>query len=155
MTLANKLRQKLNDSPAANERHDIAVTDDASGWSVYLTADRHDAWTTVAWEIAVRRAPVNGDVAQWAQRITQETSGLVEKLNVVEVDAPGNKALIRSATPSPRDGKVFYYELTLQGTSSALMRRFEGSHDSGKRQQIAFALTNEVLTKWIDDVIAE
>jgi len=155
MTLANKLRQKLNDTPASNQRHDLAVIDEASDWTLYLTADRRDAWTIVAWEMSLRRGTSNGSVATWAERIAQKMNGLVEKLHLVEVDAPDNKALVRSAVPTERDGKIFYYEVVLQGTSSAQLRRFEGTHETGKREQIPFALTNEMLTKWVEDLTAE
>src|SRR5262245_21190024 len=149
MTLANKVRQKLSESPAADARHDFNVADDAGEWSLYLTAERRDAWTTVAWELSLRRAHGNGDVAAWAEQIADNAGGLLEPLRVVEVDAPRNQALRRSNPPTDRDGKVFYYEAVLQGTGSALVRRFEGTHVSGKREQVAFALTNEVLANFV------
>jgi hypothetical protein len=155
MTLANILRQKLSETSAADSRHELMAADAASGWTAYLSADRHDAWTTVAWELSLRRATSTGDVAAWAQRIAERSSGLLECLRVVEVDGPNNQALVRSDPPTERDGKTFYYEVVLRGTSSALVRRFEGTHDSGKRTQIAFVLTNEVLAKWVGDLTAE
>jgi hypothetical protein len=155
MTLVDILRQKLSETPAADARHDLIAADEASGWTVYLTAERRDAWTTVAWEMSLRRAAPSGDVAAWAQRIVQRSSGLLESLRVVEVDVANNQALVRSEPPAERDGKIFYYEVVLQGTSSALVRRFEGTHASGKREQVAFVLTNEVLAKWVGDLTGE
>ncbi len=155
MTLAKILRQKLNELPAADERHETSLADEAGGWALYLTADRRDRWTTVAWEISLRRATSGGDVAAWAERLVQRSSGLLEALRVVEVDSAHNHALIRSVPPPEDAGKIGYYEVILQGTGSALVRRFEGSHASGKREQVAFALTNEVLVKLIGDLTAE
>jgi hypothetical protein len=131
------------------------AADPATGWTAYLTADRHDAWTTVAWEMSLRRATSSGDLAAWAQRIAERSTGLLEPLRVVEVDGPANQALVRSVAPTERDGKTFYYELVLRGTSSALVRRYEGAHDSGKRTQVPFVLTNEVLAKWVGDLTGE
>src|SRR5438067_2071916 len=96
MTLANILRQKLNETPAADERHEFTVADEASGWSVYLTAERRDSWTTVAWEMSVRRGSSPGDLANWAASIVERTSGLLEPLRVVEIDTVRNQALVRS-----------------------------------------------------------
>jgi hypothetical protein len=155
MTLANMLRQKLNETPAAEQRHELTATDDVSGWALHLTAERHDAWTTVAWEICLRRAASGGDVADWAERIAVRTSGLLEPLRVVEVDVPRQQALVRSEPPTERDGKISYYEVTLQGNSSALVRRFHGTHASGKRDQVSFVLTNEVLAKFVGDLAVE
>jgi hypothetical protein len=131
------------------------AADEASGWTVYLTAVRRDTWTTVAWEMSLRRPAATGDLASWAERIAQRSSGLLESLRVVEVDLSNSKALIRSEPPTERDGKVFYYEVVLQGAWSALVRRYEGTHASGKREQVAFVLTNEVLAKWVGDLAAE
>jgi len=131
------------------------VSDEARGWTLYLTADRRDAWTTIVWEMCLRRAASTGDVASWAERIARRSSGLLESLRVIEVDPSNSKALIRSEPPTEREGKLSYYEVVLQGTSSALVRRYEGTHASGKREQTAFILTNEVLAKWVGDLTAE
>src|SRR5439155_14991837 len=133
-----------SEAPPAEGRHDFNVTDPASGWSMYLTAERRDAWTTVAWEMALRRPAAGDDVAAWAEHVAESASGLLERLHVVEVDTQGNEALLRSHPPTERDGKIFYYEVLLRQTSSALVRRFEGTHAHGKRDQVAFVLTNEV-----------
>ncbi len=150
MTLAKAVRRKLSETPPADERHEFMVADEASGWGLYLTAERRDAWSTVAREMTVRRAPVQGDVAAWAQHIAQGTSGLLESVRVVEVDIPHDRALLRSTAPSEKDGKISYYEVILQGKWSAVVRRYEGAFTSGKREQIPFVLTNEVLTNWVD-----
>ena len=155
MTLANMLRRKLSETPAADERHELAVADEASGWSVYLSAERHDKWTTVAWEMTVRRIQASGKLADWAARVAEKTSGLMETLRVVEIDAAHDRALIRSAAPSDTDSALAYYEVVLQGTKSALVRRYEGSHTSGKRTQVPFVLTNEVLAKFAGDIASE
>ena len=155
MTLASIIRQKLSEAPAANTRHQFVADDPHSGWTLYLTAERRDAWTAVTWEMCLRRAASGGDVASWAQRVAQRSSGLLEALRVVEVDLANNKALIRSEPPTERDGKVSYYEVVLEGAASALVRRFEATHTSGNREQVAFVLTNEVLAKWMGDLTAD
>jgi hypothetical protein len=155
MTLANILRQKLSDAPAVCERHEFSVADEASGWTLYVTADRRDAWTTVALEISLRRNTSSGDLAAWAEQIARKTSGLLETLRIVEVDGPSGVALLRSGPPTERDGKIHYYEVILKGTASALVRRFEGTHASGKRDQVPFVLTNEVLAKFVGDLAGQ
>lgn len=154
MTLENIVRQNLTETPARYERHDLQVTDQASGWTMYLTADRRDAWTTVLWEMSLRRSAEMGAVAAWAEAIPEKVTGLLEPLCKIEIDAATNRALLRSGSPTIRDDKVSYYEVVLEGTSSAQVRRFQGSHQSGKRQQVAFALTNEVLAKFAADLTA-
>jgi hypothetical protein len=155
MTLANIVRQKLSETPAADSRHELMAIDEAGGWSVHVTADRRDAWVTVAWEISLRRANSGGDVGTWAQRVAEKTNGLLEALHVVEVDAPNHQALLRSNPPTEQGEKISYYEVILRAMSSALVRRFEGTHTGGKRDQVPFVLTNEVLAKFIADLASE
>lgn len=155
MTLANILRQKLSES-AAHGRHEVAAADADCGWAAYLTADHHDQWSTVAWELSLRRGAGSGDVAAWAQRVAERTGGLMEPLAVIEVEPSLRQALVRSAVPTERDGKLYYYEVLLKDHASALVRRFEASHDAGqKRQQVPFVLTNEALLKLVGDLTAE
>lgn len=155
MTLANIVRQKLSETPAADARHELMAIDEKAGWSVHVTADRRDAWVTVAWEVSLRRAGSNGDVGAWAQRVAERTNGLLEALHVVEVDLPNHRALLRSNPPTEQGAKISYYEVILHETSSALVRRFEGAHTSGKRDQVPFVLTNEVLAKFIADLASD
>ena len=155
MTLANIVRQKLSETPAADTRHELMAVDEIGGWSVHVTANRRDAWVTVAWELSLRRANTGGDVGAWAERIAEKANGLLEALHVVEVDAPNHKALLRSNPPTEQGEKISYYEVLLRETSSALVRRFEGTHTNGKRDQVPFVLTNEVLAKFIADLAAD
>ncbi len=156
MTLASKLRRKLSEAKPALVRHDLGVVDEVSGWNLYLTAERRDEWSTVAWELTLRRSAVAGIVADWAERIAKKNTGLLEPLKVVEVDAPRNEALIRSAVPSERDGRLFYYELRLEGAGAATLRRFEAASEPGhKRCQVPFALTIEALVQFVGAVTTE
>ena len=155
MTLAKIVRQKLSETPPADARHELMVAGEVGGWSVHLTADRRDAWSTIAWEFTLRRAVFGGDVSAWAQRVAENNSGLLEALHVVEIDTPDHRALLRSNPPSEEGSKISYYEVILRETSSALVRRYEGTHENGKREQIPFVLTNEVLAKFIGDLAIE
>ena len=154
MTLENIVHKSLSESDYVAGRHEWSAADPDSGWSVCLTAERRDQWSTVAWEVALRRDRQQGDLATWAQRIAERVT--LEPFKVIEVDAARNEGLLRSVRPTERDGKLYYYELFLKGTASALMRRYQASHEAGdKRQQVAFALANEALAKVIGDVSAD
>ena len=156
MTLANIVLEKLSEAKPATGRHELAFTDEASGdgstsWSMYLVADRTDEMSVLAWEISLRRPENKGDVVAWAKRVA-ESSGALEPLKVVEIDSPRRQALIRSASPSKRKDKLFYYEVILEGTGSARVCRFRASNDGARREQMAFALTHEALGRLIEEL---
>jgi hypothetical protein len=161
MTLAETVLRKLAEwRPAGSGRHVVAVPDAGSGWAVSVTADRCDALGCLVWELDVRRTGLGSSGAAAlearAKRVAQRVTGLLETLKVVEVDAERNEALLRSTEPSPRGDRVAYYEALLQGTGRAVVRRFEAPREPGdRREQVAFALTHEVLAKLAADLAAD
>ncbi len=156
MTLADTVRQKLAENFPHSGRHDLGIADDQSGWALNLTLDRRDELGCLIWELALRRTgpvPAGETLRVWAERIAQQTTGLLEPLKVLEIDELRHEALLRSEAPSQRKDKRSYYEVLLQGTSLAWLRRFEAdANGNGKRTQIAFALTNDGLAKLADDM---
>ncbi len=155
MSLAESLLEKLADSAAQSERHELAVTDEGPGWSAVLTLDRRDELGCLVSELVLTRtapAPEGETLHGWAERLPAEVTGLLEPLKVLEVDELRNEALLRSETPSRRKEKRLYYELLLQGTRTAFLRRFQAVDDVARREQIAFTLTNEGLAKLVGDI---
>ena len=138
-------------------RQTLTLPDVGTGWSVALTADRHDELGCLVWEMTLSRAtPGGSSLADWANRIAGRVKGLQEPLKVVEVDSLRQEALLRSDEPGQRGDKLFYYEVHLKGTSLATVRRFQALQQPGsRREQVAFALINETLGNLLDDLTAE
>lgn len=152
MTLANVVLQKLSEAKPATGRHELAFADEASGWSLYLTADRRDELSVLAWETKLRRTENGGDVADWAARLAEKAIGLPEPVRVIEIDAPRRQALLRSVNPVQRQDRILFYEVILQGTGSALIRRFQGFPLGDTREQVAFAVTHEALARLVEEI---
>jgi hypothetical protein len=160
MTLDAILLQKLSEWKPGRGRQTLNLTDAASGWSVSLAADRSDELGCLVWELNLRRTtPLPGGDAKslhaWGERIARRATGLLEALKLIEVDAQRDEAIVRSATPTPRSNDRLYYEALLTGSGSVRFRRYRGSADGVKREQIAFALTHEALAKLAVDLTAE
>src|SRR5579864_80611 len=160
MTLAQTFLPKLGEHrPPSPGRHVLAHADGASGWSVTATIEKADALSCQLWEIAMHRArPATIDpaaLAQWANEIAERVTGLMEPLRVLEIDNARNEALLRSEAVTERHDKRFHYEVKLEGTYRATLRRFQAGLDSrAKREQVPFVLTHETLGKFMDDVAA-
>jgi hypothetical protein len=156
MTLAEKIQQKLVEAPPKTGRHELSLAAEGSGWSLQLTLDRRDELGCLVWELALHRtvaAPAKETLPSWAERVVRQATGLLEPLKVIEIDEHRNEGLLRSDKPTERQSRVSYYEMLLQGTRTATVRRFQASADgTGKRLQIAFALTHDGLAKLADDV---
>ncbi len=157
MTRDDPLRQRLAEWRPPAGRQELLVPDNGSGWRANLTVDRCDEVGCLVWELTLRRsqAPPNGGLPTWAERLPARVTGLLEPLVVVEIDAARQLAQLRSQTPLQREGKLFYYEVLLEGTHQATVRRYEAAvNGNGQRTQVAFALTHEVLAKLAADLTA-
>jgi hypothetical protein len=154
MTLDAQLLEKLADwRPAA--RQTLEINDPAAGWTVAVEADAADLVGVRVWEarLAYTGATPPGDLADRAHRTASAVTGLLEPLRLVEVDAVGGVALLRSDEPTQRGSALHYYEVLLNGSGAASLRRFQGPDaDHARRRQISFALTHESLAKWVADV---
>jgi hypothetical protein len=156
MTLAEALRAKLADwTPAGPGRHSLSHTDPDAGWAVAVSADRADGVGCLAWEIGAARtgpAPAGLTQRQWADRIADRATGLLEPLKVLEVDATQDEAVLRSDGPAVSGDAVKYYEVRLSGTDRATVRRYEASRTSSGRTQVPFAVTHEAVAKLAGDI---
>jgi hypothetical protein len=156
MTLNATVQQKLADwRPPGEGRHTLPITDEGSGWSVAITADRQDSIGCLLWEVTLRARAARPDLSlrTWAQETAKRVRGLLEPLKVIEIDDQRNEALLRSDEPASKGDRLAYYELLLQGTTGASLRRYEGFRDPGqRREQVPFIVTHEALARIVADI---
>jgi hypothetical protein len=154
MTLANSLQQSLSNW-RPSDRESLDVT--ANGWALALVADHNDVVGSLLWELTFTRTAATSDVtlASWAQSIAARSSGLLERLKVLEIDTARNEAILRSDAPTPKGDLVAYYELKLFGTDAATLQRYNANRSAGSsRSQQVFAVTQDALLKLVHDVTA-
>jgi hypothetical protein len=84
--------------------------------------------------------------------VALRATGLLEPLRVIEVDAGRNEAVLRSTAPARKGERVAYYEVRLYGLDRAVVHRFTAERTQSGREQVAFALTHEVLAKLAGDI---
>jgi hypothetical protein len=151
MSLNETILQQLDEWRPRGGRSTVNIDDKDSGCSVQVTADRNDEIGAMAWEISVRRPAESGQtVRNWADRCAERLTAL-DPLKVLEIDQGRDESMLRSARPTRRGDKQFYYELMLKGTTEARLRRFQ-TKDS-KREQVAFPITHEALGRVVDEVV--
>lgn len=153
MTLDDTLRTSLAELPD----EPTAFSLELGVWTVRLTVERHDVLGCLLGDVRLRRAtPVNGDAKQWAARLAQRVTGLLEPLKLHEIETSRNLTVLRSQAPTSRGDALQYFELELQGLTELSLRRYQGFIEPGKkREPIAFALTYEGLAKLLADLSTE
>jgi len=157
MTPADEIAEALSAwQPAGTGRHSWTHTLPAAGWEVRLSADRADSVGCVAWELSLTRngtAPEGLTTRTWAERTASRASGLLEPLQVIEVDDAQGEAVLRSGPPSKKGAVASYYEVTLAGTGKAAVRRYQADTKAGTpRVQAGFALTHEVMGRLVESL---
>lgn len=154
MTLDETLRQKLADWRPDTTRQTLTVADADSDWKVTITADRVESLGGLLWEVALERLSTAPEIplAQQAERISSQVTGLLEPLRLVEIDAHRNLAQLRSTAPAARGNDLAYYEVLREANGSTQLRRYQHTTPGGKRQQIPFSLTHEALAKLVADL---
>jgi hypothetical protein len=156
MTLAERLLPRLNDwKPAGDGRHSTSESFPEAGWTVQLCADKADSLSCLVWELALTRTtepPAGMTLKSWAEAVAVRVTGLMEPLKVHEVDDTRSEAVLRSEAPAKKGDALAYYEVRLHGRGKAVVRRFKASKAAAGREQVAFALTHEVIAKLAGDV---
>jgi hypothetical protein len=156
MTLTESLLPKLSEwKPAGAGRHSWSAAVPEAGWAVHLSADKADTLSCLVWELTLARTgntPEGFTLRAWAEGVAKRATGLLEPLRLLEVDDARGEALLRSDSPAKKGEWVAYYEVRLFGTDRATIRRFAASRTESGREQVAFALTHEVLAKLAGDI---
>jgi hypothetical protein len=152
-TVAEALLQKLA-KWRPEGRQSLEVVHPESGWTVTVDAGHVEALGCRVWEVRLQRSSLvaAADLKGQAETVASRVTGLLEPLRLVEVDAAGGAALLRSAKAAAWGDGLFYYELVL-GADSAMLRRYQApGTESPHRQQVPFTLTHEVLAKLVTDL---
>jgi hypothetical protein len=151
------LEQLASWQPTGPGPHRLQLTWDRPGQSATIHAARQDTLSSLVNELFV----VTGDVAdcsaaeltERAAGLAQRITGLAEPLKVYEVDSGQRKALLRSATPTERGGRLSYFELVLSGRHGAHLHRYQVTKSGSPRVAASFPLTHDTIAKVIGEII--
>lgn len=94
------------------------------------------------------------DLRAWGDRLASRLTYLMEPLVVIEVDAEGGEAALRSREPSTRDEVRTYYEVRLRREGTLNLRRVAFDPSDRRRRPVACQLTREALERLTDDLVA-
>ena len=160
MTRDEKILEALSTwRPQGDGPHIRSISLDAPGAAVGLTADRADALSCQLRELSATSGPTRpctpAELTQRAVTLDSRVTGLLEPLKVYEVDALSGQALLRSATPTDRNGRVHFYELILTGLHLASLKRYSSGKPKANRDGVPFVLTHETIAKLADDLTRE
>lgn len=155
MTLDALLLERLADWRPDGTQPGLTVDHEATGWRVQLTADTVDSVGCRLRALEVRRLRPLADappLADQADRLAANVTGLLEPLRVVEIDGGRGVAQLRSTAPARQGEGLRYYELLRHADGSTYLNRYQGGE--GPRRGTDFTLTHEALAKIVRDFTA-
>ena len=87
-----------------------------------------------------------------AERLAGKLTYLLEPLRLVELDAGGDVAQVRSHPPRKTDDAKSYYELIANAAGGLDLRRYAKTAGTQPRQQATMHLTREALALLVSDL---
>jgi hypothetical protein len=94
------------------------------------------------------------ELRAWGDRLAARLTYLMEPLVVIEVDAEGGEAELRSKSPTTRNEVRAYYEVRLRREGTLNLRRVAYDPTDRRRKPVPCQLTCEALERLADDLVA-
>ena len=104
--------------------------------------------------IADRAELSSADLQGWAGRLSSRVTYLMEPLTLLESDPLAGEALLRSRTPTPRDGRRSFYEVRLGRQGTLRFDRMAFDEATKGRRKVSCQFTGEVFDRLLDDLVA-
>lgn len=147
--------------PKADTDNGYVIEAEMDSMRVTAEIQDFDKFSCILKTLVVRRAqapPANAALKalllRQAAECERRISYLLENFRLLEVDEENYLAQVRSAAPhQKRDGK-FYYEVLLQHGLGAAFARYRKARDAESRELVACHVTQEVLERLVDDLVA-
>jgi hypothetical protein len=151
--LSRKIAAEVDANPGPGA---VTVTEERYRLTLHLTAASAVGVAFDALEFASDdgRDRSAGDLRAWGDRLAARLTYLMEPLVVIEVDAEGGEAELRSKSPTARDDVRVYYEVRLRREGTLNLRRVAYDPSDRRRKAVACQLTREALERLADDLVA-
>lgn len=94
------------------------------------------------------------DLKAWGRRLASRLTYLMEPLAVHEADPVGVEVILRSQSPTPRNGKRSFFEARLARPGVLKFDRIAYDEATRQRRVVPCQFTNEVLERLVDDLVA-
>lgn len=153
MSLSRKIVDAVDALPGAGAAeaeegaNRLALRVDAAG-PVGLSFD------ALTFSTALRPEWSTAELKSWGDRLAARVTYLMEPLVVHEADPVGVEVALRSKAPTPREGRRTFYEMRLDRRGQAHLGRFAFDDEARRRRRVPCQLTQEVLARLADDLVA-
>lgn len=122
------------------------VSADGDGVTVSVDVEQSERYAVGVRGIAVRPAKPSADVRGTAEQIVERVTAISDPLQIVECDAAGRQAIVRSAEPETDAEGVIYWEADVRHDGTSL-HRYRKDHSQPDRELMTEPLPHGTVGK--------
>lgn len=137
--LADRLRQHTGQGAGT-------VSAEGDGVTVSVDVEQSERYAVGVRGIAVTPGQPARDVRDTAEQIVERVTAIGDPLQVVECDAAGGQAIVRSAEPETDADGVIYWEADVRQDGTAL-HRYRKDHSQPDREVVTEPLPHGTVGK--------
>lgn len=90
---------------------------------------------------------------EWADRVCQRVTYLLEHIGPLEADVESQAVLVRSTPPANVEGRKSFYEMWVKAPGVVSLRRFTHAPGNPSRQSVDLQITHEAFLKLVRDIV--
>ena len=158
MTPGKTTVQRLQDYLCKQESNDAGYqfSCDLRGLKIQINVKEFDKFSFIVETLRIERSDnlqSGSDLRKQADFLKSNLTYLLDNIEVFEIDSLQSKAQLRSRIPEENDSSLSYFEIMIEGRRGVALERVVFDKQKKQRKNATFHLTNETLTRTIDDFV--
>jgi len=130
---------------------------DLKGRKIQINVKEYDKFSFIVETLRIERSDglQSGSdfLRKQADFLKSNLTYLLENIEVFEIDSLQSRAQLRSRITEENDSSLSYFEIMIEGRRGIALKRVVFDKQKKKRKNATFHLTNETLTRTIDDFV--
>ncbi len=130
---------------------------DLKGRKIQINVKEYDKFSFIVETLRIERSDglQSGSdfLRKQADFLKSNLTYLLENIEVFEIDPLQSRAQLRSRITEENDSSLSYFEIMIEGRRGIALKRVVFDKQKKQRKNTTFHLTNETLTRTIDDFV--
>ena len=158
MTPGKAAVQRLQDYLSKQKSHDAGYqfSCDLKGLKIQINVKEFDKFSFIVETLRIERSDnlqSGSDLRKQADFLKSNLTYLLDNIEVFEIDSLQSRAQLRSRISEENNSSLSYFEIMIEGRRGVALERVVFDKQKKQRKNATFHLTNETLTRTIDDFV--
>ena len=158
MTPGKTAVQRLQDYLSKQKSNDAGYqfSCDLRGLKIQINVKEFDKFSFIVETLRIERSDnlqSGSDLRKQADFLKSNLTYLLDNIEVFEIDSLQSRAQLRSRISEENNSSLSYFEIMIEGRRGVALERVVFDKQKKQRKNATFHLTNETLTRTIDDFV--